>query len=342
MQREKRVKMTSELKDLTKQERQLRNTVDGMRKFISKFKPERHLDQVDARLDMLENAMQKFYVVRRRIDVLLEEADEKLVSESKDDPDEKAELLTALIEKRQNESAKLIETVEDAFCELKAALQKLLASSSRPSTSGEQPAPVLPSAVSRVKLPEIRLPSFGGRIRDWVTYRDMFRSLIHRNEQLSEMDKFSYLRSSLVGEALEAISSIEMTSANYPIAWNGLQERYENKKLIVKAHLDALFSVEPMKRESYETLIHVINEFDRNLQQLEKIGEVTTGWSTILAYMVCSKLDSTTLRQWESHHASTDVPVYGDLMEFLRKQASVLQSLTSSKSSQPAEVKKPK
>ncbi|XP_062703824.1 uncharacterized protein LOC134286256 [Aedes albopictus] len=334
--------MTSELKDLLKQERQLRNTVDGVRKFIAKYKPEKHLDQVEARLDMLEIAMKRFYVVRRRIDVLLEEADEKQVSESKEDPDEKAKTLADLIEKRQTESFELVEMVEDTYCELKAKLCKLSATADPPAATGQQAAPTASSAISRVKLPEIRLPSFGGRIREWVTYRDMFRSLIHRNDQLTEMDKFSYLRSSLTGEALQGISSIEMTAANYPIAWDSLQERYENKKLIVKAHLDALFSVESMKRESYEALSHVINEFDRNLQQLTKIGEDTTGWSTILAYMVCSRLDTTTLRQWESHHSSTDVPGYEDLMEFLRKQASVLQSLSSSKPSQQIESKKPR
>lgn len=123
MQRKKRVKMTSELKDLLKQERQLRNTVDGVRKFIAKYKPEKHLDQVEARLDMLEIAMKRFYVVRRRIDVLLEEADEKQVSESKEDPDEKANTLADLIEKRQTESFELVEMVEDTYCELKAKLR---------------------------------------------------------------------------------------------------------------------------------------------------------------------------------------------------------------------------
>lgn len=85
--------MTNELKDLMKQERQLRNTVEGVRKFLGKYNPERHRDQVEARLEMLEGAMKKFYIVRRKIDVLLEEADETRVSESKATPEEKATLI---------------------------------------------------------------------------------------------------------------------------------------------------------------------------------------------------------------------------------------------------------
>ncbi|XP_058827648.1 uncharacterized protein LOC131687575 [Topomyia yanbarensis] len=61
---------------------------------------------------------------------------------------------------------------------------------------------------------------------------------------------------------------------------------------------------------------------------LEKIGESTENWSTILAYMICTRLDSSTLRQWESHHNFKDVPNYRDLMGYLRSQCSVLQSIS--------------
>ncbi|XP_055622799.1 uncharacterized protein LOC129766302 [Toxorhynchites rutilus septentrionalis] len=156
----------------------------------------------------------------------------------------------------------------------KSTLQSLQSDLQTSSSSSSKIQPSDQSCVqSRVKLPEIRLPSFGGKTRDWVTFRDMFRSLIHRNEQLTEMDKFTYLRSSLTGEALQEVNSIEMSAVNYTVAWEVLETRYENKKLIVKAHLDALFAEEPMKRENYEALNHLLSEYDRNLQMLEKIGE---------------------------------------------------------------------
>ena len=104
--------------------------------------------------------------------------------------------------------------------------------------------------------------------------------------------------------------------------------------MIVKAHLDALFSEEPIKRESYEALNHLISEYDRNLQQLEKIGEATEGWSTILVHMVCARLDNATLRHWEAHHSSKEVPSFGDLITFLRQHCAVLQSIAPVKRDQ--------
>ncbi|XP_065076956.1 uncharacterized protein LOC135700391 [Ochlerotatus camptorhynchus] len=47
--------------------------------------------------------------------------------------------------------------------------------------------------------------------------------------------------------------------------------------------------------------------------------------------MLCARLDCATLKQWEQHHKSTEVPRYEDVIEFMRGHCSILQSLSSSK-----------
>ncbi|XP_062538485.1 uncharacterized protein LOC134206776 [Armigeres subalbatus] len=145
---------------------------------------------------------------------------------------------------------------------------------------------------AKVKLPEIKLPSFSRKIHYWLPYRDNYRSLIHDNLLLSDVDRITYLRSSLAGDALQEVSSIDLSVANYAVAWKSLESSNENKKVIVKAHLDA---VESLKKESYSN--QLIGDFDKNLQMLETIGEKPLDWSTILAYMVCTRLDLATLQQ---------------------------------------------
>ncbi|XP_058457005.1 uncharacterized protein LOC131434354 [Malaya genurostris] len=333
--------MSSELKELKSQQRQIRSTFDGVKQFIQKFKREKHETQIETRLEMLDGAMKEFYTIRRKIDVLTEDHDKKETIDSKEDPDDREARLAVLIQKRESEQSTIIQQAEDTYCELKASLHQLSGKSRTASTS--DPAivqvPATSSAFSKVKLPEIKLPNFSGKIREWVTFRDMFLSLIHRNDQLTDVDKFTYLRSTLGGEALQEISAIEMSAANYTVAWDLLQKRFENKKLIVKAHLDALFTEEPLKREGYDGLNHLLSEYDRNLQMLDKIGENTYNWSTMLVYMVCSRLDSATLRQWESHHCSKEVPTYDELVGFLRNHCAVLQSIAPNKPPQ-TEVKK--
>lgn len=149
------------------------------------------------------------------------------------------------------------------------------------------------------------------------------------------MDKFIYLRSALSEDALQEINSVELSTVNYSVAWAVLEGRYENKKLIVKGHLDSLFVLEGLRRENFEELNHLVSEFEKNLQMLEKVGEKTAQWSTILAYMVCSRLDTSTLRHWKTYHNSKDVPTYTKLMNFLQNHCSVLQSVAPSKVMKP-------
>lgn len=87
---------------------------------------------------------------------------------------------------------------------------------------------------SQVKLPRIELPTFNGKYEDWHSFFDMFNSLIHSNREISDTQKFHYLRSSLKGDAAEIVSSLEISGSNYADAWTRLKERYDNKRLIVQ------------------------------------------------------------------------------------------------------------
>ncbi|XP_062709736.1 uncharacterized protein LOC115267623 [Aedes albopictus] len=311
-----------EYKELKKQEKQLVGIMNGIARFVNEFQKGKHETQIDVRLETLEEAMTKFYSVRRKIEQFFD--DEDSASEVKIAENTRSER-----EKRKKSFEESLYNVQEQYFEVKAALIQLRPKKETPRATIENVVEVQP--MSRVKLPDIKLPSFSGRIQEWTSFRDTFRSLIHNNQQLADVDKFTYLRSSTTGEALQELNSVELTGDNYEVAWKMLEKKYENKKLIVKAHLDALFAVEPMRRENCEALSHIISEFDKNLLMLNKIGEQTANWSTILAYMVCSRLDQTTLRNWETRHNSKDVPKYDDLMQFLRDQCAVLQSIAPAK-----------
>ncbi|XP_062716443.1 uncharacterized protein LOC134291954 [Aedes albopictus] len=272
-----------EYKELKKQEKQLVGIMNGIARFVNEFQKGKHEIQIDVRLETLEEAMKKFYSVRRKIELYFD--DEDSASEVKIAENTRSER-----EKRKKSFEESLYNVQEQYFEVKAALIQL--------------------------RPKKETP----------------RATI---ENLADVDKFTYLRSSTTGEALQELNSVELTGDNYEVAWKMLEKKYENKKLIVKAHLDALFAVEPMRRENFVRLrgplSHIISEFDKNLLMLNKIGEQTDNWSTILAYMVCSRLDQTTLRNWETRHNSKDVPKYDDLMQFLRDQCAVLQSIAPAK-----------
>ncbi|XP_062556602.1 uncharacterized protein LOC134221427 [Armigeres subalbatus] len=84
-----------------------------------------------------------------------------------------------------------------------------------------------------------------------------------------------------------------------------------------------------MKSESFDALNTILMTFKVNLQQLEKLGENTENWSTILAFMLSQKLDTATLRQWETHHSSKNIPQYDAMTDFPGKHCAILHSTSA-------------
>ena len=58
-------------------------------------------------------------------------------------------------------------------------------------TGGRPPAVALPS--HNVKLPKLTIRPFNGDLTSWTSFWDSYRSAIHDNPGLSEIDKFNYL-----------------------------------------------------------------------------------------------------------------------------------------------------
>nr|CAI5834567.1 unnamed protein product [Callosobruchus analis] len=70
----------------------------------------------------------------------------------------------------------------------------------------------------KIKLPSINLPKFSGDYKNWMEFRDFFISIIHSKENIPQINKFHYLRSSLEGGAAQELSClvIPAISDSYP------------------------------------------------------------------------------------------------------------------------------
>nr|CAI5835101.1 unnamed protein product [Callosobruchus analis] len=178
-----------------------------------------------------------------------------------------------------------------------------------------------------IKLPAISLPSFSGSYDTWLEFYDCFNALIHNNVSLSSIQKFYYLRSSLKGEAAQIMASLEASDSNYPVAWELLKERYENKKLIVNKHVTALFALEPLAKENYTALRKLHDDVQRNIRSLEALGLPVKEWDILLIYLITSKLDSSTQKQWETEQSNNNFPSMEDLSNFIKRRCQVLESL---------------
>lgn len=143
---------------------------------------------------------------------------------------------------------------------------------------------------SRVKLPRLNLPEFHGNYEQWMGFIDTFSSLIDRNTQITEIEKFYYLKSCLKGEAAQMVQSVDISSINYKIVLQMLKDRYENKKLIIHSHVKAIFDLYPVKNESHVQLRKLLDTFNKNVRALAALEQPTDTWDTLLIYLLSSKI----------------------------------------------------
>lgn len=190
-----------------------------------------------------------------------------------------------------------------------------------------QPAIGTPS-VPNVKFPRIDLPVFAGEYDEYMTFYDSFKVLVHDNPILTDIERFHYLRSSLKGEAAQVISCIETTAANYQAAWNLLKERYDNKRLIIYNHVKALFDMQSLNKESHIGLRQILDSVNKHLRALESLKEPVDKWDTLLIFLLCSKLDNTTRREWEIVADSLVSPTMKNFTDFMTKRCNLLQTIS--------------
>ena len=213
--------------------------------------------------------------------------------------------LLSLNENKQDEYEKEFSDFEDKFftgLTKATALNKELNVDQQSETSQVSVRSNNCSPSSNVKLPAIDLPIFNGSSDKWLQFFDTFNGLIHEDTNLNNIQKFYYLKSCLKDNAEAVISSLEVTNNNYDIAWSILKERFQNDKMIILSHVRALFELPSMQKESYSQLRKMIDEINKNIRVLQSFKQPVDEWSTLLIYLLCSKLDHNTKRQWESEN----------------------------------------
>lgn len=238
--------------------------------FNTEYTDDKH-NQLRIRIDHLDELWREFCVIQDEIELLEDK-----------DPDEFSEYRSDF---------------QNVYSELKASLMSKLPSTSQRSGAMPSVTNLIPQSI---RLPEIKIPEFHGNPEEWIGFHDLFQSLIHTNPQLSAVQKMHYLRASLNGEPARIVSGIEVSTENYVIAWKTICERYENKNLLIKRHITALFSIPHIKKESGSALLELVDEFDRHVTILNKLENANSHWNSVLVEVLSRRLDVISLKEWET------------------------------------------
>ncbi|XP_060518380.1 uncharacterized protein LOC132697105 [Cylas formicarius] len=179
------------------------------------------------------------------------------------------------------------------------------------------------------RLPTLDLPTFDGAAENWLFFRDTFLSVIHKSSALADVQKFNYLLLSLKGTAADTIKSLQVSDANYSVAWKMLEERFENIHLLVTNYIKAIFNLPTITKESHQGLRQLLDGMQKNLRSLNVLNCPTDQWDDLLIYLISSKFDNSTRRAWEFQNSTNKLPTLDCLTSFLKERCRILESIES-------------
>ena len=127
-----------------------------------------------------------------------------------------------------------------------------------------------------------------------ASFWDSFESAIHGNEELSDIDKFDYLKSLLEHTAKDAISGLTLTTisatANYQEAVEILKRRFGSKQQIISKHMDILLNLDPVVSTSVKALRHLHDHVESHVRGLKALGVNSKTYGSLLLPVLLSEL----------------------------------------------------
>ncbi|XP_018407388.1 PREDICTED: uncharacterized protein LOC108783339 [Cyphomyrmex costatus] len=147
----------------------------------------------------------------------------------------------------------------------------------------------------RMKLPDTPLPTFDGKVEKWLSFKNAFHNMIGSRDDLSDVDKLHYLKSSLNGEAANKTRIFEIDGINYSKAWELLQRSYEVKRILISRHLSLITSMPVLEKETSDGLSKLADDIQQHVALLNTLG-VSVG-AEMLVHVLESKLPRRTLEK---------------------------------------------
>lgn len=180
-----------------------------------------------------------------------------------------------------------------------------------------------------IRMKAIEVPEFSGDIDEWVSFRDLFSSIVVRNNNVADVQRLQYLRTACKGQAAEIIRNIALTDGNFQVAWAALVKRYENERRLVSRLIERMLDLPSIKAECPDELGGLLDGTNQALDALKVLHQPVEHWDSVLVVQTVRKLDNKTRMLWELSVASTtNMSTYAELDAFL---SGVLRSLETIK-----------
>jgi len=155
------------------------------------------------------------------------------------------------------------------------------------------------------RLPKLEVPKYSGDPLNWQSFWDCFESAIHFNSNLSGVQKLSYLRAQLEGDAARVIIGLPLTNMNYEHSVDLLKGRYGKPDKLIKAHIQALLDT-PKPANKLASLLGFHDTVKGHVRCLESLGKSPDSLETLLVPIMLGKLPEETKKNMARAHDSSE------------------------------------
>jgi hypothetical protein len=286
-------------------------------KFVEDFTSDQNINSIKTRENAVRDALDEFNKVQEQIE------DNVSIAELEAQTNERIEF-----ENIYFETMTAIATAIESYDKTKVA-----------ATNNNQNSTAIQSHQnSKINLPVIQIPEFSGHFEKWLSFRDVFQSLIHNKNNLNSIEKMHYLKASLSGDALHTIENLAISGANYDEAWSLLEKRYGNERLIVQAHIRKILNSPAINKCTAASLRQLSDDVRSNLAALKALNRPVQHWDDILVTIIPDKLDFHSNREWQGK-LGNEMPDSKTLLDFLESRYQHVASITASSANQTSQEK---
>lgn len=183
------------------------------------------------------------------------------------------------------------ERLYDALTRINKMISSAPTTVTTPSTESRCAEPTA-DGTAKVKLPKLSLPHFNGDLTKWATFWDSYESAIHSRRELTDVEKFNYLRSLLERSAHDAIAGLTLSSANYREAIDILHKRFGNKQQIISRHMELLLKVDAVPDQNLKSLRRLYDTVESHIRSLKSLGVDSASYGALLCPVLLNKLPS--------------------------------------------------
>lgn len=191
---------------------------------------------------------------------------------------------------------------------------------------------------TNIQLSRLTIKPFSGRYEDWSEFKDIFKSCVIKNKRMPNVQKLHQLKSLLAEEPSKLIKNLKMRENNFDIAWQTLNDHYENQNKVVWGYIQRFFEIPAISTgtASATDLQNIIIITTDMITSLTDFEIDTSSWDTLIIYVLIQKLDTMTVNYWhEERKAKKTIPTFKQFRTFLETRQNVSESKESRRRSMP-------